>query len=175
MLTGNEIKKQLGTNIIIEPYNEEQLNPNSYNLKIGNELMIYTNSILDAGKKNDTKTIKIPPEGIVLEPGELYLANTYEYTETHKYVPVVFGRSSTGRLGITVHITAGFGDLGFKGKWTLQLTCVKPVRIYPYMKICQVAYFEISGEDAMIYKSKYQNSDGIEASKLYKEVLNEGK
>ena len=170
MLTGKEIKKQIGTNIIIEPYCEDQVNPNSYNLRLGNELMLYTEDILDVKQKSKTTVFTIPEDGFVLKPGELYLAKTYEYTETYKYVPVVFGRSSTGRLGLTVHITAGFGDVGFKGNWTLQLTCVKPIRIYPLMKICQVAFFETTGSDEMIYKSKYQNSNEIAASKLYEEL-----
>lgn len=170
MLSGDEIKRNIGKDIIIRPYNEEQLNPNSYNLTLDNELMVYTDDTLDAKKKNNTKKIIIPDEGYVLHPGELYLAKTYEYTETHSFVPVLFGRSSTGRLGLTVHITAGFGDVGFSGYWTLQLTCVKPIKIYPYMKICQVAFFPIEGAYSQEYHSKYQNNNEIQSSLLYKEL-----
>lgn len=170
MLTGDEIRKRLGNDIIIEPFCEEQLNPNSYNMKLGDVLAVYTDSILDVREKNSVKNITIPEEGFVLQPGELYLAKTYEYTETYNLVPIIFGRSSTGRIGITVHVTSGFGDIGFKGNWTLQLTCVKPVRIYPHMKICQVAYFETTGDSILRYHSKYQNSNEIEASKFYEEI-----
>ncbi len=170
ILTGKEIKKRLGTDIKIEPFCDEQLNPNSYNLRLHNELMIYTDDVLDMKIKNPTETIVIPPEGYVLQPGQLYLARTEEYTETYGLVPMILGRSSVGRLGIAVHLTSGFGDIGFCGYWTLQLTCVKPVRIYPNMKICQIFYHDVLGEYESYSSKKYQGSDTIVASKLYKEL-----
>lgn len=170
ILTGSEIKKNIGTNIIITPYDEAQVNPNSYNLKLHNEIAVYENEILDPKVENKIKTIVIPEEGYVLEPGKLYLARTLEYTETYNYVPILFGRSSMGRLGLGIHVTAGFGDVGFCGYWTLQLTCLNKVKIYPNMKICQIVYFTVQG-DAQNYSSdKYQNSDKIVASQIYKEL-----
>lgn len=170
ILTGKEIKKRLGKDIKIEPYNDDQLNPNSYNLRLHNELMIYTDDVLDMKAKNATKTITIPEEGYVLMPGELYLARTEEYTETQGLVPMILGRSSVGRLGIAVHRTSGFGDIGFCGYWTLQLTCIKPVRIYAGMKICQIFYHDILGEYDSYSSDKYQGSDAIIPSKLYNEL-----
>ena len=170
ILTGKEIEKRLGSDIVIEPYNEDQLNPNSYNLRLHNELMVYTSDVLDVKQKNPTQTIVIPEEGYVLEPGQLYLARTAEYTETHGLVPMIIGRSSVGRLGITAHITSGFGDIGFCGCWTMQLTCVRPVRIYPDMRICQIFYHSVLGEYEEYNSGKYQGSDGIIPSKLYKEL-----
>ena len=169
ILTGKEIKKRLGADIVIEPFFEEQVNPNSYNLKLFNELMVYKEDVLDARSNNKTEIITIPDEGIILEPGQLYLARTLEYTETRNLVPMIVGRSSIGRLGITVHLTSGFGDVGFCGYWTLQLTCVKKVRIYPYMKICQIFYHNILGEHDDYSSSKYQKSDKIMPSQVYKE------
>ncbi len=170
MLTGKEIKKKLGQEIKIEPFCDDQLNPNSYNLRLHNELLVYKDDVLDTMKKNETQTIIIPEEGYVLKPGELYLARTCEYTETQNHVPMLLGRSSVGRLGITVHITSGFGDIGFCGYWTLQLTCVKPVRIYPNMKICQIFYHTVQGDYDKYESNKYQGSDKIMASQLYKEL-----
>ena len=170
ILTGKEIEKRLGDDIIIEPYNPLQLNPNSYNLRLHNELVVYTDEILDAGNNNQTKVITIPNEGFILEPGQLYLARTLEYTETRRLVPMIIGRSSIGRLGVTVHITSGFGDIGFCGYWTLQLTCVKKVKIYPGMKICQIFYHSILGEYEMYSSSKYQGSKQIVPSQFYKEL-----
>lgn len=170
ILTGKEIEKRLGDDIIIEPYNPLQLNPNSYNLRLHNELVVYTDEILDAGNNNQTKVITIPNEGFMLEPGQLYLARTLEYTETRRLVPMIIGRSSIGRLGVTVHITSGFGDIGFCGYWTLQLTCVKKVKIYPGMKICQIFYHSILGEYEMYSSSKYQGSKQIVPSQFYKEL-----
>lgn len=170
ILSGNEIIKNLGKNIIIEPFVRENVNPNSYNLRLYNELMIYEDSMLDASKKNKTKSILIPDNGYVLQPGQLYLGRSLEYTETHGLVPILQGRSSLGRLGVTVHITAGFGDVGFCGYWTMQLTCIKPIKIYPHMKICQIYYQTILGDFDEYDSKKYQNNSSIQASRLYEEL-----
>lgn len=170
ILTGKEIKKRLGNDIIIEPFSDDQLNPNSYNLKLFEELMVYKSDILDMKSENETQTIIIPEEGYILVPGQLYLARTLEYTETRNLVPMILGRSSVGRLGISVHLTSGFGDIGFCGYWTLQLTCVKKVRVYPFMKICQIFYHDILGEHEDYSSSKYQKSNRIMPSQLYKEL-----
>lgn len=170
ILTGKEIEKRLGTDILIDPYVPDQLNPNSYNLRLHNELLVYKDAILDPKKNNETESIRIPEEGLVLEPGQLYLARTLEYTETRGLVPMILGRSSVGRLGITVHITSGFGDIGFCGYWTLQLTCVRKVRIYPGMKICQIFYHNVLGEYDSYSSKKYQGSQKIISSQLYQEL-----
>lgn len=170
ILTGKEIEKRLGNDIIIQPYDPLQLNPNSYNLRLHNELLVYTDDTLDAAEKNETVTLKIPDEGLVLEPGQLYLARTVEYTETRGLVPMLLGRSSIGRLGISVHLTSGFGDIGFCGYWTLQLTCIKKVRIYPNMKICQIFYHDVLGEYENYSSTKYQGSREIVSSQLYQEL-----
>lgn len=170
LLSGSEIKRQMALgNLVIDPFSEDQLNPNSYNLTLDREMQIYTASCLDVKQKNETKIILLPDEGIVLEPFELYLVRSREYTETHGFVPMVQGRSSLGRLGLAVHITSGFGDVGFCGNWTLQLLSVKPLRIYPGMKFCQIYYQELRGADCQAeYNSeKYQGSTQIQASKSY--------
>lgn len=169
ILTGNEIMKRLNKEIFIEPFNSEQVNPNSYNLSLANELMIYSEDILDPKKENRTDTIIIPKEGYVLEPGKLYLARTSEYTKTYNLVPMIIGRSSLGRLGLAVHVTSGFGDVGFCGYWTMQLICVQKMKIYPGMKICQIFYHTIYGETTDYKSDKYQNSNEIMASKIFQE------
>jgi dCTP deaminase len=169
ILSGLEIKNKLGKEISIDPFDESCINPNSYNLKLYNELFIYNDEILDVRKNNSTKKIIIPESGILLKPGILYLGRTVEYTKTDRYVPVLEGRSSIGRLGLSVHITAGFGDVGFNGYWTLGLSCIHPIIIYPFIKICQICYHSIEGEYCKYISDKYQNNRGIQASMLYKE------
>ena len=169
MLSGKEIEKKLGSEIIIEPFNRKQLNPNSYNLRLHNELLVYDEDILDMKKENKTKSIIIPEEGLVLEPGKLYLGRTIEYTETKNYVPMLEGRSSIGRLGLFIHVTAGFGDVGFKGYWTLEIFCVQPIRIYPSVEVCQIYYHGIDGEYEEYSSGKYQSNKGIQPSLLYKD------
>jgi len=169
ILSGKEIKNKLGNEIIIEPYNEKQINPNSYNLRLHNELLVYEDSILDMKKENNAKTIIIPPEGLLLETGKLYLGRTMEYTKTDNYVPMLEGRSSVGRLGLFIHVTAGFGDVGFSGYWTLEIFCVQPIRIYPEVEICQIYYHSIEGEYDKYVSGKYQNNVGIQPSLLFRD------
>jgi len=169
ILSGLEIKKHLGDEIIIDPYDERLLNPNSYNLRLHNELLIYEDDVLDMKKPNKTRTLIIPKGGLVLEPGRLYLGRTVEYTRTENYVPMLEGRSSIGRLGLYVHVTAGFGDVGFSGYWTLEIQCIQPVRIYSGVEICQIYYHSIEGEYERYNSGKYQNNTGIQPSLLYKD------
>lgn len=169
ILSGKEIKRRLGSDIFIEPFNEKQLGPNSYNLRLHNELLVYEDPVLDMKKKHGVQKVIIPSEGMVLEPGKLYLGRTVEYTRTTSCVPMLEGRSSIGRLGLFIHITAGFGDVGFSGFWTLEIFCVQPIRIYPEVEICQIFYHTIEGEFVHYSSDKYQNNRGVQPSMLYKD------
>lgn len=159
----------MGKEIIITPFDEKRINPNSYNLSLADELLVYEQDELDMKKPNPTKQIVIPEEGLLLEPNRLYLGRTNEFTRTDRYVPMLEGRSSTGRLGLFIHVTAGFGDIGFAGYWTLEIFCVQPVRIYPNVEICQIYYHDIDGEYDLYSSGKYQNNSGIQASLMYKD------
>lgn len=171
ILSGKEIQNRLNKDIFIEPYDPKQLNPNSYNLRITDELMVYNESVLDMKKQHTATRLTIPDEGLVLEPNKLYLGRTVEYTETHNLVPMLEGRSSVGRLGLFIHVTAGFGDVGFKGFWTLEIFCVHPIRIYPNVEICQIYYHDILGDIQEYRSGKYQDNKGIQTSMLYKDFL----
>jgi len=170
ILSGNRIRSSLGTDIVIDPFHEEQLNPNSYNLTLHNELLVYEEVVLDMRKPNRIRRITIPADGLVLSPNQLYLGRTAERTETHNLVPQIEGRSSIGRLGLFVHVTAGFGDVGFCGYWTLEMFAVQPVRIYPGVAICQIFYHEISGEFVPYSSEKYQHNRDIQPSLLFREL-----
>lgn len=170
ILSGKEIHKNvLAGNIIIEPFDKSKINPNSYNLTLGNELLVYEHKELDMKIPNPTKRVEIPEEGLLLEPNKLYLGMTNEFTKTEKFVPMLEGRSSTGRLGLFIHVTAGFGDIGFAGYWTLEIFCVQPIRIYPNTQICQIYYHDIHGEYDLYSSGKYQNNTGIQPSLMYKD------
>lgn len=171
ILSGREIVAQQGKGIEITPFSLDQVNPNSYNLKLHNELLVYDEDILDMKKENAYHMITIPEEGLVLQPGRLYLGRTVEYTKTHSFVPMLEGRSSVGRLGICIHITAGFGDVGFAGYWTLELYCIQPVRIFPYVDICQIYYHTIQGGYDLYDSNKYNNNESIQPSMMYKDFL----
>lgn len=170
MLSGEEIIKQIANgNIVIEPFDRNNVGPNSYYLHMADELIVYEEDVLECKKANETRKVKIPEEGYVLRPGQLYLSRTVEYTETKNFVPLLYGRLSLASLGITIHITAGFGDNGFKGTWTLEICCVKPVRIYPHMKVCHICYFPIIGDQNIQYQGKYLGQIDTTASKIYED------
>jgi dCTP deaminase len=170
ILSGDEIKRQLGQNIHIDPFDESRLNPNSYNLSLHDEVLTYEEVVLDMKKPNRTRRLHIPPEGLVLNPNQLYLGRTVEMTETHNLVPMIEGRSSIGRLGLFVHVTAGFGDVGFRGYWTLEMFAVQPVKIYPGVAICQIFYHQVEGAIREYASDKYQNNHDIQPSLLFKEL-----
>lgn len=174
ILSGDEILKNLGTNIRIDPFTPANINPNSYNLTLHDELMTYEEVVLDMGQSNRTRRMKIPKEGLVLSPQKLYLGRTVERTETHNLVPMIEGRSSIGRLGLFVHVTAGFGDVGFAGFWTLEMFAVQPIRIYPHVSICQIIYHQLAGDIHEYQSEKYQNNRDIQPSLLFRELNPEG-
>ena len=157
LLSGEEIQKNLGGNIIIEPYHPSQLNPNSYNLRLSNELLVYDTDTLDMKANNPVRHLTIPDSGLLLE----------------QFVPMLEGRSSVGRLGLFIHVTAGFGDVGFAGYWTLEMFCIHPIVIYPNVEICQIYYHTIQGEYQKYDSGKYQNNTGVQPSMLYKDFLRE--
>ena len=168
ILTGPEINRRLGKDITITPFDPKLLNPNSYNLRLASEIMTYKEFPLDMKKDNPVEKFTIPTEGLLLEPGRLYLARTMEHTETKNLVPMLEGRSSVGRLGLYVHVTAGFGDVGFAGFWTLEMHCVHPIRVYAGVQICQIFYHSVEGEITEYKKSgKYQSNQGVQSSRLW--------
>lgn len=172
MLTGKEIQQQVDDGVIkISDFNPKYLGPNSYDLRLNDQLRVYKNKIIDAAFDNPTDEIIIPIDGLVIEPGRLYLGRTIEWTESGPFIPMLEGRSSIGRLGIFIHVTAGFGDVGYRGFWTLEIACIQPVRIYAGMRIGQI-YYHKCNDDASpkVYSGKYQNSTDVLPSRMHVEA-----
>lgn len=140
--------------IVITPFDKKCLGSNSYDVHLSAHLAEYENYELDAKKHNKIKHLTIPPEGIMLYPEKFYLGSTIEYTETHHYVPFLEGKSSTGRLGISIHATAGKGDVGFCNHWTLEISVKQPCRVYEGMPIGQIIYFVTNDETTTPYHQK---------------------
>lgn len=161
--------------IKIEPFTEEQLNPVSYDLTLGDGVAVYGDCVLtgksledddketgagffpirrtlDVKEEPKVCTFKMTPEkGWVLLPGIGYLMHTRERVSTSGFVPIIDGKSSIGRLFITVHVTAGYVDPGFAGQYTLEVVCQHPVRVYPGMRIAQVRFHTIAGVVDKLY------------------------
>lgn len=140
--------------IVIDPFDPTCLGTNSYDVHLGKWLAVYDDEVLDARKHNTITYLEIGEDGFVLQPGTLYLGVTEEYTETHASVPFLEGKSSIGRLGIDIHATAGKGDVGFCNTWTLEISCVHPVRVYKGMPIGQLIYFAVEGDVENYYNKK---------------------
>ena len=169
ILTGSEILKNYkAKKLTIEPFNNDHLNPNSYNFTLGKKLLIYNDYVLDTKKENSFRELEIPEEGLTLAPGTVYLGHTEEIIGSEYFVPVIRGRSSIGRLGLFINITADLIDLGAIGQLTLQLNAVQPVTIYPGMQIGQVTFWAVSGDVAK-YEGRYQNSMGPVASRMFQD------
>lgn len=146
--------------IMIDPFDITALGGNSYDVRLAPVLRVYDTDVIDCAHETPTLDITIPYRGLILHPGTLYLGSTVEYTETHAHVPYLDGRSSIGRLGISIHATAGRGDCGFKNHWTMEITVAQPVRIYPGIKIGQLTYHMVSGVVERRYSTKASTTYG---------------
>lgn len=169
ILTGHAIHEAVQKGeITITPYNPDNLQPNSYDFHLGSTIKVYTNYELDPRQPNPVEEFEIPPEGLTLSPGVLVLGHIAETIGSTKYVPIIKGISSIGRLGLFIVITADLVDLGAVGKWTLQFHCVQPVTIYPGMRIGQMTFWKTYGKP-LLYSGKYQGSTGPMESQSWKD------
>ena len=155
------LKAMEAGDIKIEPYDRKALGTNSYDVHLAPVMKVYKRTdekgeakCLDVRQKTETEDVTIPEEGFVLMPGVLYLASTVEYTETHKHIPILNGKSSLGRLGLSIHVTAGTGDVGFCNHWTMEFFVIEPLRIYPNIPIGQLLYFHPSSKPLVPYGKK---------------------
>jgi len=160
ILTGSQIIEELNSNnIIISPFNIAQINPNSYDFRLGNSLKAYKNVVLDPKIRQDVNEIKIDKKGFTLDRNKFYLGSTFEKMGSNKFVPIIKGKSSLARLGLFIHITADLIDIGSINHWTLQLFAVQPIIVYPGMLIGQVTFWMVSGE-ITLYNGKYKDTIG---------------
>lgn len=178
ILTGDQILQEVQNGrIVINGFDEKKLNPNSYNVTLDKTILTYNIKATD----NFEVDIRMPPDmasstisdkyGYVIYPGQLYLGSTVESIQTNYFVPIITGRSSMGRLGLEIHQTGNFGDLGYNGKWTLQIaSSAFPIRIYPNIEIAQIYFIRPYGRIKQLYHGKYQNSTEPTPSKLYTEM-----
>ncbi|MES2743610.1 MAG: dCTP deaminase [Pseudomonadota bacterium] len=167
ILTGEEISNRVAIgDIVIAPFNPDSVNPNSYNFRLNDELVVYDEDVIDPSKANKTKTIMIPPEGLILDANRLYLASTIETMGSNHFVPTYAARSSIARLGMFINLSAPLGDIGFIGKWTIQLYCLHPVRVYAGMNIGQMMFWHVRGH-INLYDGKYQHAQGVLSSRSH--------
>lgn len=169
ILTGDEIRKRVSMgDIVIDPYLPDNINPNSYNFRLHHELLVYRDEVIDPTRPPATETIGIPSEGLVLDPLKLYLASTVERMGSEHFVPTYAARSSVARLGMFINLSAPLGDIGFIGRWTIQLYCLHHVRVFAGMNIGQMMFWHVRG-NIRLYQGKYRNADRVLPSMIFKD------
>lgn len=161
--------------IHISPFDPSQVGPNSYDVHLANQLKVYIpvegeELVLDCKQKPLSKQIDIPECGLVLQPNVLYLGSTIEEIGSDWFIPMFEGVSSLARLGVYSHVSAGYGDIGFKSNWTTEIQVIHPTRIYPGMRIGQVYFHQVNQEanlEENRYQGKYVNQTVAQESKCY--------
>lgn len=173
ILAGETIKEMVERGRIkITPYDPGRVNPASYDLTLGSRVAVYGDVThadfscpgkspapgclvaprggvgrhLDAAQKNHVIEYEMDERGLILMPSVGYLMHTSERVLTESFVPIIDGKSSIGRLFAYCHVTAGYGDPGFDGQYTLEVVVVHPLRVYPGMRFCQMRFHTMVGE-----------------------------
>ncbi|MFJ4651063.1 dCTP deaminase domain-containing protein [Nocardia sp. NPDC088792] len=169
ILTGPQIcsARERGQ-IVIEPFDPDAVNPNSYNFRLANTLHVYRCEVFDPRVEPDVDEITMPDDGYVLEANQLYLAASLEVMGGDYFVPTFTARSSVARAGLFINLSATLGDIGYLGQWTLQLFAAQRIRILPGMKIGQISWWQPVGE-IDLYAGKYQYSHGPSATRIYRD------
>ena len=177
ILTGDQIQQEIEEgNIEIVGFDPNRLNENSYNVTISPTILTYNllateDFVMDIKNPPDLVSATISEQyGYILHPEKLYLGSTNEIIHSDVYVPILTGRSSFGRLGLNIHQTGNFGDLGYHGTWTLQIRSAFPTKIYPNIAIAQIYFIRPYGKITKLYSGKYQNSDQPTPSRIYSEI-----
>lgn len=172
ILTKDEIRNNVANGAItISPFKEEQLGPESYDYRIDYKLLEIEDIPIDPKKETSFREVKFDDDGVILNPQRIYLANTFEEIGSDKFVPLLIGNSSLGRLGLFLQITADLGNIGAKHKWTLELKAVQPIKIYPMMRVGQVSFWQPQGDLSLVYKGKYDKFSMAKSSEIYKEFI----
>jgi len=173
ILTGHEIRAAKASGrIIIEPCDPAQIVQVSVDLHLCPRLLAYGNGsgrVLDlATYAEPDREIVIPPEGVVLVPGTLYLGATIETIHAPTYAAIVAGKSSPARKGLRVE-AAGQVEPGFRGSITLEIEVAVPLRVYAGWPIAQVRFETVEGlPEPYTERGTYQDqTDGPVASRSH--------
>lgn len=158
ILTAKKIKEEINNHHIkIDLYDNDRLGPNSYDLTLFNKVSWYRDDkYLDTRNPcKELETCEIPENGMYLFPNRLYLCKTNETVWSDKYVMELSGLSSLARLGIVIHQTAGYANIGHEFQWVLEITVTQAVKIYPDMRIAQQYFHTVEG-DVELYNGRYK-------------------
>lgn len=170
ILTGSEIASEYDAgHLVLDPFDEQQVQPNSYDLALGPTLVIYTEEELDTHRHNSFQIVTIPDDGYILRPDHIYLGSSVETIGSNHHVPIIRSRSGAARLGLFVHVTADLIDIGSIGQSTFQMHAVQPVRVYAGDRLAQVTFWRVKGK-ITLYDGKYQGSRGPQPSQIHRDA-----
>ncbi|MGV2915529.1 dCTP deaminase [Streptomyces alfalfae] len=172
ILTRSEIARAVESgDIAIEPFDSRRLSPNAYDWRLGDTIRV-CDSDLDAARSSEFREHAIPPEGMVIVPGKLYLGVTHERTHSERFAQMINGDRTVGALGVWVHVSAPLGHVGHAIRWTLEIRVVRPVRIYPGMTFGKIIFLKTRGATASYQNMgrKYTQTSGIDTSRLHEEL-----
>ena len=172
MLSNDAIRDEIVRKSISVDNSFDNIEENFINVTLGNSIKVYDAPFLDVTEDTPTKEIIIPEDGLILKPNELYIGRTAEFTKTYGFVPVLTGKEELAAVGMEIHVTAGFGDNGFEGTWTLEIVCANPTIVYPGMPIGQIYYYPLIGNASIEYRGKYFRQIDPTSSRLYREYEN---
>lgn len=169
MLNKESLTKEMSQKSIYVENKEKGAQYDYIEVTLGDTIKVYDAPFLNTKVPTKTKEMKIPETGFMLKPNELYIGRTAEYTKTYGFVPLLAGTEELAAMGMEIHVTAGFGDNGFEGTWTLEIVCANPTIVYPGMPIGRVYYYPLIGNADIEYRGKYFKQVEPTASRLYKE------
>lgn len=166
ILTGTEIARAVRRGeVVIKPFTEDNLEPNSYRVTLGDRLLVSTEVGLDARRVPRMRRDVISPSGYILEPGELYLGETAEILGAYSFAATLHATRSVASLGVWIHFSAPLGHMGAIVCWTLELKTAQRIVVYPRMAIGKLAFWSTVG-DAVPYRGRYLGSTEAQCSKL---------
>lgn len=168
ILTGEAIQRAVDARSIeIDPFDPSRLNANSYDVRLGQSLLRYVDSSLDAREKNAHEELHLGPGGMALRPGEYYIGHVAEIIGSDYFVPMIHGKLQVARLGLFVHVTANLIDIGNHCNFSLHLYPTRCIRIVPGMVIAQVSFWTVQGT-ITLYQGKYKGVRGPAASQSFR-------
>jgi dCTP deaminase len=168
ILTGREIEARAGAGeLTIEPFTRAQLNPNSYDVRLGPTLLGYQGDVLDTRAPNPYAEHAIPADGLVLRAGSFFVGHVAEWIGSDAFVPMLHARLATASLGLFIHVTANLVDVGNHCNFSLHLFAARDIRLHAGMAIAQVSFWRPTGT-IRLYAGKYKGVRGPAASQSYK-------
>ena len=176
ILSDKSIKKlRKEGKLIIKPFNDEQLQPASIDLRLGNSFLKINENLTEVMTLNDKLDyISLQKEEIVIPPHSFLLATTKEHIELPENLTAfVEGRSSIGRMGLFIQ-NAGWVDPGFAGQITLELYNANrlPIKLVSGRRICQLVFAKMDEKADSPYNGKYMYQKNAVGSRVYKDFEN---